>query len=581
MKLSIRLKLLIIMLVLLIGILISAVYIPSIYFNDFYHYVKREDAIDLIVDFADRNLASHPDKTTAIYNEIDNLSRNNNLFIEVYRFQNYVSLFGPNYNMVIQGNNGETYKIHFDKYLLYDNRFELLFADPDAIQIDGYLINSDTIYPISINGYNLALASAKYYRVHFLEGNFKSLKGSLVEFEYPDRTQGKIYQSTVSDYLIRNGNGESIDGRDDLLYYEYYDLDTGIEHHMITYEKNTYIASALYSFVPNSDEDHYRILFTHMISIIGIILVFTISLLISRQVTNPILRLNQVAKRMSDLDFSEKLPSKNYDEIQTLASSLNALSTKLETHIHDLNDVNERLHSELEKEKVLESIRKQFIADSSHELKTPLGIIRAYAERMQDTLIKGAGDKQIYLLECTGILLDEVRHIDHLIVKLNELAKLDSPLHGLSYKPVIFEPIIMHQLERLDYMIDAKDLDVKVQISHDFPIYADEANITSAISNLITNAVVYSDEGSQIILNYNGRFSISNPCDYLSDEDLAHLWDRFYRADPSRNRNKGGSGLGLSIVKTILEKHGFVFGLNYNGEVIEFYFDTTTSHKPS
>lgn len=305
-------------------------------------------------------------------------------------------------------------------------------------------------------------------------------------------------------------------------------------------------------------------------------IIFLVSLVLSRSITNPILKLNEAAKKMAGLDFSIRIPSKNHDEIQTLASSLNAMATKLEDHIEDLEDVNNLLSDELDKEKTFEEVRKKFIADSSHELKTPLGVIRAYTERLQDQLINQSENKE-YMLKCTSILLDEVRHMDQLIVKLNELSKIDSPTYVLSHKPITLSPIISDVLGRLEYLIETKELEVGLKITDDNPIYGDESTLSSVLSNLIGNAMNYAPEGSKIDIVYNGEFKISNVCEDITEDELEKIWDRFFRVDPSRSRYSGGSGLGLSIVKSILEKHQFPYGVTYEKGIITFYFKTNSN----
>jgi signal transduction histidine kinase len=146
---------------------------------------------------------------------------------------------------------------------------------------------------------------------------------------------------------------------------------------------------------------------------------------------------------------------------------------------------------------------------------------------------------------------------------------------------MIFKPIIEVQLSRLDYMIEDKNLKLTIIINHDNPVLADESNMITVLENLITNAVYYAPDDSTITILYNGIFRISNMCPELSDHDLQHLWDRFYRVDPSRSRHLGGSGLGLAIVKSILDKHGFDYGVTYEQGRIEFYFDVIHPHSTS
>ncbi|WP_160671408.1 HAMP domain-containing sensor histidine kinase [Clostridium sp. C8-1-8] len=316
--------------------------------------------------------------------------------------------------------------------------------------------------------------------------------------------------------------------------------------------------------------EFYKYIFLALI-FIGLILSFIYSNLISK----PLVRLNNVAHRMSSMDFSEKCVTDREDEIGNLANTLNFLSENLSKSLTDLTIKNKKLQEDIEKERKLEKIRKDFIAGVSHELKTPIGIIEGYAEGLKDNIVEGEA-KDIYL----DIIIDESNKMNKLVMDMLELSRLEADNNKLQIEA--FDIITLTDTILFKYANNFAERNL--QINKSYPdaskalVLGDEFKIESVITNFVTNAIKYTNEGEAINI-YIGidskrvKFSIENTGAFLDKEDLEKVWVQFYRVDKARSRAEGSSGLGLAIVKQMLNQHNSTFGVRNTSKGVEFFFD--------
>lgn len=294
-----------------------------------------------------------------------------------------------------------------------------------------------------------------------------------------------------------------------------------------------------------------------------LLLIVLISFYYSKKIARPLLQINDTTKKIADLDFSETIPITTKDEIGDLSHNINALSKTLHSYIY-------QLQQDIEKEKQLENTRKEFISGVSHELKTPLSIMKSCISILEDGV---ASNKKEYYFKA---MAKEVDKMDILIVDMLELAKFESGTYKMEIDVFQIDEIIDYICEQLASDITAKQLHVHRQLSK-IEVVANQHRIEQVITNFITNAIRYTPENESIIIstieeNVRVKVCVENKGAHISPEHLEKIWDRFYRGDTSRQRSKGGTGLGLAISKNILELHGVEYGVSNTEDGVLFFF---------
>ena len=308
---------------------------------------------------------------------------------------------------------------------------------------------------------------------------------------------------------------------------------------------------------------------------IGFILVAIIlTLIYSNTICKPLLTINAVANKMSNMDFSVTCPVERDDEIGNLARTLNFLSYNLEMALMDLKTKNKKLQDDIEKERQLENMRKDFIANVSHELKTPIGIIEGYAEGIKDGIVSGE-DSKVYL----ETIIDESKKMSVLVTNMLELSKLESGSIKPSPENFNINRLVNKVLNKHKLDFEEGNLTLNYVTSTPYSyVYADPFQMEQVITNLITNAIKYTPSGNDInvfITENKDKFKISvqNMGTSIPNSEIDKLFDKFYRVDKSRKRNKYNStGIGLSIVKNILMLHNCEFNIRNIDNGVEFYF---------
>lgn len=305
-------------------------------------------------------------------------------------------------------------------------------------------------------------------------------------------------------------------------------------------------------------EDYYLYLVLFVL-----LLIVLASFYYSKKIAKPLLQINDTTNKIANLDFSESIPIRSKDEIGTLSNNINTLSTKLHSYI-------DQLQQDIEKEKQLESIRKEFISGVSHELKTPLSIMKSCISIIEDGV---ASDKKDYYFHA---LKKEVDKMDLLIVDMLELAKFESGTYKMEMDVFPIDESIAYICEQLALEIENKQLHVHQHRSNN-KVFANQNRIEQVLTNFITNAIRHTPDNQHIFISTiedNGRVKVcvENNGAPIAQEQLDKIWDRFYRGDTSRNRAQGGTGLGLAISKNILELHGAEYGVSNTEDGVMFFF---------
>lgn len=286
----------------------------------------------------------------------------------------------------------------------------------------------------------------------------------------------------------------------------------------------------------------------------GFILILLLSVLYSRLVTRPLLMLNKQAHKMKELDFTGEKPLPRKDELGNLSGTLFELSGKLNMTLDELNKANVQLKKEIIQNKQMEQLQKDFFANASHELKTPISIVRGFAEGIRDGISVG---RQEHYVE---VILEESAKMEQLVQDMLDLLRLESSAVKLYKSPVLLSELTQDMLEKLTYQMDEKELSAHLVYKQETEINVDPVKIEQVLLNLMTNAIRHAEKGSTIEIHILGTeqtclYSIYNKGDQIPEDYQKRIWERFFRVEASRDRKSGGTGLGLAIVKRILELH--------------------------
>lgn len=308
----------------------------------------------------------------------------------------------------------------------------------------------------------------------------------------------------------------------------------------------------------------------------ALFIILILAFLYSKMISKPLVDLNNVALKMAKLDFSEEFIVNREDEIGNLAKTLNFLSQNLSSALSSLKKSNEQLKKDIEKEKNLENMRKEFVAAVSHELKTPISLISGYAEGIKDNIVEGE-EKEYYL----DVIIDEAEKMGDLVSEMLELSKLESGNYNLNIISFPLDRTINETIKRLEGLKQENDshdnFEIIKNIDENINVLGDEDKIEEVIRNFLTNAIRHTkDEGKIYVRTINKDdeilVEVENEGDHINEEDLKKIWERFYKIDKSRNRSLGGTGLGLSIVRHILEMHNSKYGAENTEMGVKFYF---------
>ncbi|MCR8743752.1 sensor histidine kinase [Romboutsia lituseburensis] len=291
--------------------------------------------------------------------------------------------------------------------------------------------------------------------------------------------------------------------------------------------------------------------FNIIMSAFSVILISILTFILSNKIIKPIEKLKLLSNDISKLKFrTEEI--KTNDEIEELSQSINKMSINLEKAHNELNNRNESL--------------KQFISDASHEMKTPVALIKAYAIGIQDGIDDGT---------FIDTVIEQSEHLTDLINTLLYWSKYEKKEFNMSNFDL--KEKLIHCIKKYEILIEERDIKLNVKIDNDnFMINADENSIEIVLNNLISNAIKYNSNNkiNIFLLKDNDEIfvSVKNGINNINKEEIDNIWKPFYVLESSRSKELSGTGLGLSIVKEILEAHKFEYGVDVNDENIEFFF---------
>ena len=300
-------------------------------------------------------------------------------------------------------------------------------------------------------------------------------------------------------------------------------------------------------------------IFNRFIGIVGgcVILVgVLLAWYFSKKITEPIMELATLSQKMADLDFNAKYTSGGSNEIGVLGESFNRMSEKLEQTISNLKEANYKLQKDIEQKEKRENMRSEFLGNVSHELKTPIALIQGYAEGLKEGVNDDPESREFYC----EVIMDEAGKMNRMVKNLLALNQLEFGEDDVQFDRFDITSLIFGVLQSLDILIEQKE--AQIIFCHKDPIYvwADEFKVEQVVRNYINNALNHVD-GEKVIEikitqeNDVAKITVFNTGTPIPEEDLPHIWEKFYKVDKARTREYGGNGIGLSIAYAIVQAH--------------------------
>ena len=318
-------------------------------------------------------------------------------------------------------------------------------------------------------------------------------------------------------------------------------------------------------------------IFNRFIGVVGGCVILVSVLLawyFSKRITEPIMELATLSQKMADLDFDAKYTSGGSNEIGVLGENFNRMSERLEQTISNLKEANYKLQKDIEQKEKRENMRSEFLGNVSHELKTPIALIQGYAEGLKEGVNDDPESREFYC----EVIMDEAGKMNRMVKNLLALNQLEFGEDDVQFERFDITSLISGVLQSLDILIEQKEAQVIFRHKNPIYVWADEFKVEQVVRNYVNNALNHVD-GEKVIEikitqeNDMAKITVFNTGTPIPEEDLPHIWEKFYKVDKARTREYGGNGIGLSIVKAIIDSFGKGYGAINHTNGVEFWFE--------
>jgi two-component system sensor histidine kinase VanS len=413
------------------------------------------------------------------------------------------------------------------------------------------------------------------------------VQGVVTDLMLPEqRSFNPLYQDALVDDALLDWTPQAEQwqsrlGNDSVIQLEWQDKWSGIPYTILIRQLSVGSKGNAYLFVMTSMQpvgEAVDILKQYVVYLAPVIVLLAIilSLIYSRIVSRPLVLLSRTAARLAKLDFTEQPTIHSKDEFGELSRSMVAMSRNLDTAMQELTHANVRLQEDVEEKRRSEQLRKELVANISHELKTPLGIVKGFAEGLQDEV---ASEKRERYL---ALIVNETDRMNALIMDMLELSKFEAKAIQLQPRSLALASLIQRVSDSFAQQLETKQLQLQINANEEeakeLYVLADPRRLEQVILNFMSNAIRHAAENSAITIDIQrtspGKVTtiIENIGSPIPKEDISRIWDHFYRAERSRDRKSGGTGLGLAIIKHILELHGSEYGVANTKQGVAFSF---------
>ncbi len=366
--------------------------------------------------------------------------------------------------------------------------------------------------------------------------------------------------------LNRTDNYELFKVYDERMDSNYFELVGGVGSEYWIYLRSNYQSIRESAAISNE--------FLMYAGLIVTILCILLMIFVSKQYTKPILELAKLAKKMEELNFDVRYEESRKDEIGVLGHSMNSLSDKLEETISELKTANNELELDIQRKSEQEEMRREFLANVSHELKTPIALIQGYAEGLQENVNDDPASREFYC----EVIVDEADKMNKMVKRLLSLNQLEFGNGQVQMEHFDVQQVVQSVLASSDILFRQKDITLSFSKSEAVYVWADEYMTEEVVMNYVSNAINHIG-GERIIeikiesQKGKARISVFNTGEKIPEDELDKIWNKFYKVDKARTREYGGNGIGLSIVKAIMEAHNQSYGVKNYENGVEFWFE--------
>lgn len=316
-----------------------------------------------------------------------------------------------------------------------------------------------------------------------------------------------------------------------------------------------------------------------IIGIFAVIVSLVLVYIVTRKITDPIVELTNISRKMSELDFDAKYKVTGNNEIEQLGSHINQLSETLEQTISELKSANNELQIDIEKKEQIDEMRKDFLSNVSHELKTPLALISGYAEGLKECVQEDPESRDFYC----EVIMDEADKMNQMVKKLLTLNQLEFGNDVVAMERFDITELIRGVLGSASILLQQNEIELSFKEQEHLYVWADEFKVEEVVTNFLSNAIHHCEFEKRIVVYYTKkadcvRIHVFNTGKPIPEEDIGNVWIKFYKVDKARTREYGGSGIGLSIVKAIMDSFHRECGVVNHEDGVEFWFELDTSN---
>lgn len=438
--------------------------------------------------------------------------------------------------------------------------FAELYDDIDQITRSGSL-TEDELSQVN--------RTAERYNFYYIVWNFSNESG----FSNLHDSQmllmqlaGVLFNKIDSQVMERNDDYQVVEFRDGTQQVDYLALWGTVGD-----SYNIFIRSPLES-IQETMVLFYRFLIIAGIGVIagGILLVWYFS----RRLTEPLRELAILSARMADLDFDAKYTSGGEGEIGVLGENFNSMSEKLESTISELKNANFRLQQDIEQKEKIEKMRTDFMGNVSHELKTPIALIQGYAEGLREGVSDDPESREFYC----DVIMDEAAKMNQMVKNLMTLNQLEFGDENVEFQRFDLTELIRGVLQSMEIVAQQKEARVQFRQKEPVYVWADEFKAEQVVRNYVSNAFNHLD-GDRVVdvklipTGEKVKVTVFNTGAPIPEEDVPHIWEKFYKVDKAHTREYGGNGIGLSIVKAIMDSFHQKYGVKNYDNGVEFWFE--------
>lgn len=411
--------------------------------------------------------------------------------------------------------------------------------------------------------------TAERYNFYYIVWNFSNESGfsNLHDSQMlMVQLAGVLFNKIDSQVMERNDDYQVVEFRDGTQQVDYLALWGTVGD-----SYNIFIRSPLES-IQETMVLFYRFLIIAGIGVIagGILLVWYFS----RRLTEPLRELAVLSARMADLDFDAKYTSGGEGEIGVLGENFNSMSEKLESTISELKNANFRLQQDIEQKEKIEKMRTDFMGNVSHELKTPIALIQGYAEGLREGVSDDPESREFYC----DVIMDEAAKMNQMVKNLMTLNQLEFGDENVEFQRFDLTELIRGVLQSMEIVAQQKEARVQFRQKEPVYVWADEFKAEQVVRNYVSNAFNHLD-GDRVVdvkLIPSGekvKVTVFNTGAPIPEEDVPHIWEKFYKVDKAHTREYGGNGIGLSIVKAIMDSFHQKYGVKNYDNGVEFWFE--------